>query len=446
MKLFEFQEAVLNKTEKFNHVGYFLDMGLGKTFVGGEKLWQLNTQVNLLICQKSKVDDWIEHFERYYADDYTICDLTKKKGIQVFDEVIKSGCDVIGVINYDLVFRRSYIGHITGFTLMLDESQIIQNQGAKRSKFVLKMKPENVILLSGTPTSGKYERLWSQVKLLGWDISEKAYFNTFMETEWIENNASGFKRQVVVGYKNVERLKRKLAEHGAIFMKTEEAFDLPEQKEINISVPASEEYKYFIKNSYIDLDLINLCKFFDDSDYQGNDVTPHKELVGDTALVKMLYARQLCGQYSKDKIQAFEDLIESTAERLIVFYNYYEELGAMVRIAGKLERPISIVNGQLKDLTAYEEQDDSITFVQYQAGATGLNLQKANKMIYFTLPLGKGSCATWEQSKKRIHRIGQEKPCFYYYLLCKGSLEEQNLINLRLGKEYNDKLFEKEYC
>ena len=58
----------------------------------------------------------------------------------------------------------------------------------------------------------------------------------------------------------------------------------------------------------------------------------------------------------------------------------------------------------------------------------------------------KDSCATWKQSKKRIHRIWQEKPCFYYYLLCKGSLEEQNLINLRLGEECNDKLFEKEYC
>ena len=35
-----------------------------------------------------------------------------------FDEFIKNGCDVVGVINYDLVFSRSYMVHITGFTLM----------------------------------------------------------------------------------------------------------------------------------------------------------------------------------------------------------------------------------------------------------------------------------------------------------------------------------------
>ena len=32
------------------------------------------------------------------------------------------------------------------------------------------------------------------------------------------------------------------------------------------------------------------------------------ELVGDTTLTKLLYARQLCGQYSKEKLKAFKDL------------------------------------------------------------------------------------------------------------------------------------------
>ena len=30
-----------------------------------------------------------------------------------------------------------------------------------------------------------------------------------------------------------------------------------------------------------------------------------KELVGDTALTRRLYARMLCGQYNKEKLQAF---------------------------------------------------------------------------------------------------------------------------------------------
>ena len=48
----------------------------------------------------------------------------------------------------------------------------------------------------------------------------------------------------------------------------------------------------------------------------------------------------------------------------------------------------------------------------------------------------------WEQSKKRIHRIGQNKTCFYYYLLVSDSIETTNLMHLKEGKDYTDYLFE----
>jgi SNF2 family DNA or RNA helicase len=63
---------------------------------------------------------------------------------------------------------------------MLDESSLIQNEQAKRSKFILKLKANNVILLSGTPTGGKYENLWSQIQLLGWNISKKMFYNHYV--------------------------------------------------------------------------------------------------------------------------------------------------------------------------------------------------------------------------------------------------------------------------
>lgn len=43
-------------------------MGLGKTFVGSEKLKELNANYNLVICQKSKLQDWHEHFKTFYND------------------------------------------------------------------------------------------------------------------------------------------------------------------------------------------------------------------------------------------------------------------------------------------------------------------------------------------------------------------------------------------
>ena len=69
----------------------------------------------------------------------------------------------------------------------------------------------------------------------------------------------------------------------------------------------------------------------------------------------------------------------------------------------------------------------------------GLNLQKANKVIYFSPTL---SSELFEQSKKRIHRIGQEQPCFYYQLVC--GIEQRIYATLAMRKDYTDKLFEEE--
>ena len=425
LHLMPHQEDALNRTEQFNRCAYYLDMGLGKTFVGAEKMYLLNNSVNLVICQKSKIDDWVQHFKDYYPSD-RMMNLTKKSEAINFrtlvdtEELYKMDIQIVGVINYETAFRRDWLLNLLGFTLMLDESSLITNENAKRSKFILKMKPESVILLSGTPTAGKYERLWSQVQLLGWNITKKAFYNSYVVTEWVENG-DGFKREVITGYKHTEHLKKKLASYGCIFMKTSEVLELPEQTEQKIFFKSTKEYRYFIKNSYL---------MFDDV-----------ELVGDNSLTKMLYARQLCGQYHRGKLQGLRDLVESTQDRLIVFYNFTAELDAMQRVLNDLNRPYSVVNGQKKNLTAYENANDSITFIQYQAGAMGGNYQKANKIIYYTLPLGKGSCDMWEQSKKRIHRIGQAKPCFYYYLLVKGTVEEKNLAALKEGKELTDELF-----
>lgn len=416
-------------------------MGLGKTYTGSEKMMQLGSKINLVICQKSKISDWVEHFENNYPDDL-ILDLTdKKEGLIPFidictDSMMLKGCQnrqVVGVINYELAFRRPKLAKLENFTLMLDESSLIQNENSKRSKFILKkLHPANIVLLSGTPTGGKYERLWSQLSLLGWKISKKMFYDQYVRYHY--DDVNGFPLMAIDGYKNEERLKRKMREYGCNFLKTDEVFDLPEQVHQTIKVDTTKEYRKFRKDCIIGISpMRGAMMSATDPDYDGTI-----ELVGDTTLTKMLYERQLCGQYNKAKLEAFRDLAESTNDRLIVFYNFNEELKQMIDVIDDYAS-VSVVNGSRKDLRDYEECDNSITFIQYQAGAMGLNLQKANKIVYFTPPL---SSELFEQSKKRIHRIGQQKPCFYYYLTCKGSIEEKIYRTLAMRRNYTEALFE----
>ena len=424
MPLFPHQNQCLDVTDGLNRVAYYLDMGLGKTYVGGEKIKRLAAIPNLLVCQKSKIGDWIEHLvDVCNLDTY---DLTDKKELAYFMQCATAkpvegfSAPVIGVINYDLVWRRKQLLNLENFTLCLDESSLIQNETAKRTKFILKMNPLNVILLSGTPTAGKYENLWSQIRLLGWEITQKVYNRQYVN--WKTIDVGGFPMKIVDKddpYKNIDRLKAKMRQHGAVFMKTEEVFDLPAQNIIEVKVKTTKEYRQFQRKQIVQIDGV--------------------ELIGDTTLTKRIYSKMLCGQYNADKLNAFRDLCSSTNDRLIVFYNFDAELEALRNIALELEKPVSEINGHTKDLTAYDTAGDSITLVQYKAGAMGLNLQKANKVIYFTLT---DEAELFLQSMKRIHRIGQEKPCFYYLMLCENSIEDEEILpTLGIRKDYTDELF-----
>lgn len=415
MKLFDYQEKALVLTSDKDNSAFYYDMGLGKTFIGSERLRLYGERVNIIVCQKSKIKDWCEHFKEHYTD-YAVFDLTDKKDMQTF--MIYPIYKCIGIINYELAYRREELRQLKDFTMMLDESSMIKNETAKRTKFILSLKPSHTILLSGTPTDGKYEFLYSQLRLLGWKITKTAYYNRYIKTELRSYGGPMFR--VVTGYKNVSELKAKLKEYGAVFAKAEEVIKLPEKKFIKEYSTVSSDYKKFMKDRVIKID--------------------DKELTGDSTLSKRLYARMLCSAYSKDKISRLIDLVNSTSDRVIIFYNFNTELEALRKVL--FDRPISIVNGQVKDLKAYENNDNSVTLIQYQAGAMGLNLQKANRIIYFSLP---ERSELFEQSKARICRIGQEKQCYYHIMMCHKSVEEKIYECLLMRKDYTDELFRKEF-
>ena len=414
---------VYDDLAEFKSVGLFHDMGLGKTFTSSEFAKRYGTNI-LVVCQHSKVEDWVDHFEKNYH--CNVINLTTKKGLDEFGRLIASGVNdcgdniIAGVINYDLIFRREI--KLENFTLILDESSEIQNEKSKRCKAIFKLKPAHVILLSGTPFSKGYEKLWSQCHLLGWNIDKKLFLQHYCEygykTDWRGNkllSPSGRPIKEIIGYKNLDRLKAKMAQYGASFLKTEDVIDLPKQTEIPINISVTKEYKKFLKDRIIQI----------------NDDT----LVGDMSTKMYLYKRYLCGAYNPNKLEALRDLVNSTDDRLVIFYMYNNELEAIKSVIPE-DRPISEVNGHTKDLTAYEECTNSITLCQFQSASKGLNLQKANKIIYFCVT---NRSEDWQQSLKRIHRIGQEQPCFYYYLLTE--FDKQILDVVKTGKDYLDYMF-----
>ena len=84
----------------------------------------------------------------------------------------------------------------------------------------------------------------------------------------------------------------------------------------------------------------------------------------------------------KKKFGAFEDILDATNDRLVVFYNFNDELDRLVEITGNHQRPFGVVewiHGKSEVLNT----ESAVLFIQYQAGAMGLNLQVANRIVYF---------------------------------------------------------------
>ena len=417
MKLFDYQQQALEHVAGKTHCAFYHDMGLGKTYTGSEKLRSLGFKVNLVVCQKSKVNDWLRHFESNYSE-LNVYDLTNKAKSTIFYQ--EANKPKVGVINYDLVWRRNGLLDLEDFAVMFDESSLLQNPTSKRTKFSMRIveKASAVVLLSGTPTDGKYERLWTQMRMLGWKISHDMFWQHYVDFEW--DTGEGFPIKKVKGYKNEDRLVKKMKSCGCDFLKTKEVLDLPEQRFVTVKARWTREYADFVRDGIVEVE--------------------GKEFVGDSTFADMLNRRLLAGAYSKDKLNAFADVLDSTNERIVVFYNFNDELSRLKKVAEGKNRLYSEVNGSAHDLALFEENDGAIVFVQYQAGAMGLNLQAAHYAVYFSPPL---MSSLFEQSKKRIHRVGQNLPCTYYMLVSDKTIEQQIYATLAKRRDYTEQLFER---
>lgn len=409
MGLFAYQQAALDRVDGKRRCAFYHDMGLGKTFTGAEKLMSdRRWKRALVVCQKSKVADWVDHFEAHY--DMQVVDLTKQDVCRDVEAVM--------VVNYDLIWRRPKLMELDDLALMFDESSLLQNAMSKRTKAAMKLagKADTLVLLSGTPVDGKYERLWTQLRMLGWGIDEKLFWRQYVESE--TTMREGFPITKVTGYKNEERLVRKMKELGCDFLKTDDVIDLPDQRFIRVDVPMSKCYREFAKTNVI--------------------TAFSREFVGDTVFGDLTAKRQLAAAYSPAKIEAFGDLLDGTSKRLVVFYNFDVELEGLTAELEKRCRRYGVLNGKAHDLSPFFDTDDGVALIQYQSGAMGVNLQQADTCVYFSPPL---ASSLFEQSKKRIHRVGQDKPCTYYELVSKGTVEEKIYDTLAMRRDYTEKLF-----
>lgn len=431
------QRKVLDILKDQDRYGLFLSPGLGKTFTTLHD-WYFNGSKNLIVMTlPSLLPTWEEETKKMGFP--TPVHVLKFKGGKSIDQMLK---DVkkhdrgIYIISYGISNKLDPLLFLEAkdFDIAFDESHKIKNRGTANSKIAVKLAKRfnKIRLLTGTPMSIGWEDYYVPLKLLGEDDpttnTVKAFEENYMLIERMSNFSNRTTYQKVVGYKNLETLKE-IINRNCIFMNEESA---------GVELPEQIEKIYYLEEDY------SFKKAMKDRTYgewvlatAGAKMMAHR-----TGLSGFLYGSDKFGERivetfpKQPKKDIFKDILESIDSKIIVFYNFEQEVEDIKEVSAKLGKKTSRIRAGEIDTSG------DVIITHYASGSTGLNLQEINHILYYS-PTIVGS--DFQQSKKRTHRIGQDKTCFYYHLITKDSLEEKIFEKIKLNQDYTEEMFEDEY-
>lgn len=344
---------------------------------------------------------------------------------------------IVTLVNYDLVWRRPEYRRHWG-AIVLDEAHYVKNRTSNRSKALLEMALDSDYryALTGTPISnGALQDIWSQMAFLEpLKIPRGVGTTAFPEAGPTYHNFQDrycFLDQYFkpYRYRHVDELQEVIAEH-SYRVKKIDCLDLPDKlpDEIyEIDLAESKLYKELVKESAI----MNL------------------ELLAENPLLRMLRLRQLCSGHLPGvdglkcgKLKALDEYLDGYEDKLVIFAQFTASIDDISGLLRKRGIKHEILDGRSKDKTIWRkfQTDDTIRVIicQYEAAATGIDLFAASTILYYEPTIRSN---TLEQSRDRIHRVGQSRPCSYVHFITKGTIEREIYRALQGFADFSEKLF-----
>ena len=131
-----------------------------------------------------------------------------------------------------------------------------------------------------------------------------------------------------------------------------------------------------------------------------------------------------------------EDILDGAAaegKKLVIIARFIPEIKAICKLLEKRGLNYSYITGEVKDrsgqVSAFQNDPQVMAFVgQIATAGMGITLTAASTMVFYSLDY---SMSNFEQTKARIHRVGQRMPCTYLYLVAYGTVDEKVLLALK---------------
>ncbi|WP_345941212.1 DEAD/DEAH box helicase [Merdimmobilis hominis] len=385
----------------------------------------------MIVAPLSILGVWEEEFQKFAAFPYALAVLSgsSAKKLDTLRHMIGTALQVV-VVNYESAWRLEKA--LTAWhpdLIIADEGHKIKTHNIAASKAMHRMGREASyrLLLTGTVITNKAIDVFSQYKFLNPAI----YGNSFYAFRNRYFDMVGYGNHTPVLKKSMEsELTEKL--HSISYRATKaECLDLPETtdmiRQIELEPAALRIYRGLVKESYAEL--------------AGGEVT------ATNILTRLLRLSQLTGgflgndktaaveQVSAAKLSALEDILDGAVaegKKLVIIARFIPEIKAICKLLEKRGLGYSCITGEVKNrdeqVARFQNEPEVMAFVgQIATAGLGITLTAASTMVFYSLDY---SMSNFEQTKARIHRVGQRMPCTYLYLVARGTVDEKVLAAL----------------
>jgi len=425
------------------------DMGLGKTIQGiaaAALLKQLrDIQYVLIVCPASLKHQWAREIQRFTSLSVQVIEGNPIQRRQLYRDL-----QFFNIINYELVrFDQEELYRREFDLVILDEAQRIKNWRTKTADTVKRLRSPYAFVLTGTPLENRLDELYSVLQfidptILGplWRFNQRYYD--------VERRPSGSYK--VLGYKNLDELRHRIAPYVLRRVREEVLLDLPERIDSNFFVEMTDpQWKAYEEYEQRVAKLMAQAR--------RRPLTPeqHQILLG--CLVKM---RLICNalalhdpeikpqdrEKTAPKLRELREILDeevaSNGHKAILFSQWSKMLALTEPALEKLNLGWVKLTGDVPTkkrgalIEQFFEDPQCKVFLSTDAGGVGLNLQAASMVVNLDLPWNPAVLA---QRIARAHRHGQLHTVNVVNLIAKGTIEERMLDTLAAKRAIFDAAF-----
>ena len=446
-KPYTHQITALEKSWNKEVFAYFMEMGTGKSKVLIDNIAMLydKGKINgaLIVAPKGVYQNWFngeipthlpDHIDKKMVLWRAL--INQKQQLQL-STLFESGEDLhILIMNVESLSTKKGIDFAAKFirthsTLMaIDESTTIKNPDAKRTKAIvsLGLNAKYKRILTGSPVTKSPLDLYKQCEFLSpWLLDHSSYY-TFRTRYAVMRTANfgGRSVQLVVGYKNLGELSKKLEPFSYRCLK-EDCLDLPEYTYTKRIIQLTPEQKKI----YLTMKQIALAQL------------DGKLMTTATALVQLMRLHQItCGHFTADdgtikeikneRITALLEILEEVENKAVIWAHYRYDIASIIKaVESKFGKDSYVTyygdtssDDRQKAIEEIQNPDSKVRFIigTPQTGGYGITLTGANTMIYYSngYDLEKRI-----QSEARINRAGQTRKMTYIDIQCEDTVDEK---------------------